>query len=122
MTPIEIGTKLIALVKAGKAQEAIETLYHPDIVSVEAAAPPGQSPEVKGIQACLTKGKQFRERMEVHRQDADGPYPHGDRFAVVLRYEVTPRAGGSRTTMTEVGVYTVKDDKIVREEFFYAMG
>jgi len=121
MTPAEIGTKLIELVKAGKAHEAIETLYAPNIVSVEAAAPPGQSPEVTGITACLEKGKQFRERMEVHKQDADGPYPHGDRFAVVLRYEVTPRASGARTTMSEVAVYTVKDDKIVREEFFYSM-
>ena len=120
MTPKDIGTKLIELVKAGKAHEAIETLYAPNIVSVEAEAPPGQSREVTGIAACLEKGKKFRERMEVHSQNADGPYPHGDRFAVVLRYEVTP-VGEARTTISEVAVYTVKDDKIVREEFFYSM-
>ena len=121
MTAKDIGTKLIELVKAGKAHEAIETLYAPNIVSVEAAAAPGQSREVTGIAACLQKGKQFRERMEVHRQDAEGPFPHDDRFAVLLRYDVTPRAGGPRTQMTEVALYTVKDDKIVREEFFYSM-
>jgi hypothetical protein len=121
MTPTEIGTQLVALIKAGKAHEAIETLYAPDIVSVEAGAPPGESPQVIGIPACLAKGKQFRERMEVHSQDAEGPYPHGDRFALFLHYDVTPRAGGPRMTMKEVALYTVKHDKIVREEFFYSM-
>ena len=121
MTPKEIGVKLIELVKAGKAHEAIETLYAPDIVSVEAGGPPGQSRVVTGIAACLEKGRQFRERMEVHRQDAEGPFPHDNRFAVLLRYDVTPRAGGERTTMMEVALYTVKDDKIVHEEFFYSM-
>jgi hypothetical protein len=122
MTVMDIGRKLIELVKAGKAHEAIETLYAPDIVSVEAGGPPGQSRVVTGIAACLEKGQQFRARMEVHRQDAEGPFPHDDRFAVVLRYEVTPRApGGTRTTVTEVALYTVVGDKIAREEFFYAL-
>ena len=49
MTALEIGTKLIDLCKAGNNQEAMETLYHPNIVSVEAGAPPGQSTEAKGI-------------------------------------------------------------------------
>ena len=32
---------------------------------------------------------------------------------------VPPRATGKRTTLTEVGIYTVKNDKITREQFFY---
>jgi hypothetical protein len=121
MTPKDIGTRLVELIKAGKSNEAIETLYAPDIVSVEAASAPDQSAITTGLAGCLEKGKQFRQRMEVHHQDADGPYPNGDRFAVLLRYDVTPRAGGPRTSMSEIAVYTVKDDKIVREEFFYSL-
>jgi ketosteroid isomerase-like protein len=37
---------------------------------------------------------------------------------------VTPKAGpqkGKRMQMDEIGVYTVKNGKIVREEFFYSM-
>jgi hypothetical protein len=30
--------------------------------------------------------------------------------------------GDMRFTMEEIGVYQVADDKVVREEFFYAMG
>jgi hypothetical protein len=120
MTSNEIGKQLVELVRAGKNQEVMETLYAPDIISVEAASPPGGSPEAKGLQACIAKGKQFRERMEVHGAKIEGPFPHGDRFAVFYRYDVTPRAGGARHEMMEVALYTVKNGKIAREEFFYA--
>ena len=36
--------------------------------------------------------------------------------------DVTPKASGERMQMDEVAVYTVKDGKIVQEEFLYAMG
>ncbi len=121
MTTLDIGTKLVAFINAGKNHEAIETLYAPDIVSVEAASRSGESTEVKGIAACLRKGTQFRERMDVHGITVEGPFPHGDRFAIFLNYEATPKAGGPRSTMKEIAVYTVAHDKIVREEFFYAM-
>ena len=121
MTPFEIGTQLVSLVRAGKGTEAIETLYAPDIVSVEAMAPPGGNPEQTGIAACLAKSKHWRDLNEIHAATAEGPFPHGDRFAVFLSYEITPRASGKRTTMREVALYTVKHDKIVREEFFYQM-
>jgi hypothetical protein len=45
-----------------------------------------------------------------------GPFFNGpNQFAV----EVTPKATGQRITLEEVGVYTVKDDQITREQFFY---
>ena len=37
MTTLEVGKKLVELCKQGKNQEAMDTLYAPDIVSVEAA-------------------------------------------------------------------------------------
>jgi hypothetical protein len=122
MTPIEIGTKLVELIKAGKNREAMETLYAHDIVSVEAGAPPGQDRETRGVTACFEKSKQFAARMELHGNEVEGPFPNGDRVALILRSDVTPRAGGPRFTMTEVALYTVAGDKIVREEFFYRMG
>ena len=62
---------------------------------------------------------------EVHSGQADGPYPHGDRFIVFFKYEVTARTGpyaGKRMTIDEAALYTVRDGKIAREEFFYDMG
>jgi ketosteroid isomerase-like protein len=44
----------------------------------------------------------------------------GDRFIVRFDYDVTNKPSGRRFKMSEAGLFTVKDGKIVREEFFYA--
>ena len=54
-----------------------------------------------------------------------GPLAHGDRFIARFKFDVTPKSrpmAGKRFTMDETALYTVKDDKIVHEEFFYHMG
>jgi hypothetical protein len=33
--------------------------------------------------------------------------------------DITRKATGQRMTLEEVGLYTVKNDKITREQFFY---
>ena len=38
---------------------------------------------------------------------------------VAFTFEVTPKATGKRITLEKVAVYTVEDDKITREQFFY---
>ena len=121
MTSLEIGKQLVELCRSGKNHEAMEKLYSPDIVSVEAAAPPGGSAEAKGLPAVLAKGKWWSENHEVHKAEVEGPYPHGDRFAVTFKYDVTRKTDNKRFPMHEVALYTVNDDKIVREEFFYPM-
>ena len=36
-------------------------------------------------------------------------------------YDITNKPSGKRMTMDEIGLFTVENDKIVREEFFYSM-
>jgi hypothetical protein len=53
-----------------------------------------------------------------------GPFPHGDRFAIWMMADVTPKAGpmeGKRHTIDEVCLYTVENSKIKHVEFFYDM-
>ena len=121
MTTRDIGQQLVDLCRAGKNHEAMTSLYADDIVSVEAITPPGLPPEVRGLAACLAKAAQWAEMTEVHGRKVEGPFPHGDRFAVVFETDITRRAEHRRLTRKEVAVYTVKNDKIVREEFFYTM-
>lgn len=122
MTTMEVGKKLVELCRQGKNDEAIQSLYAKDIVSVEAGAPPGQSPETKGLEAVIAKSKWWADNHEVHSAACDGPFPNGDRFIVRFTYDITQKATGNRIKMDEGALFTVKDDKIVREEFFYAMG
>jgi ketosteroid isomerase-like protein len=122
-TTLEVGKKLVELCKQGKNDEAMETLYAPDIVSVEAGAPPGDSPERRGLAAVREKSVWWNANHVIHSATTQGPYPNGDRFAVHFTYDVTAKhLGNARVTMDEVALYTVKDGKIVREEFFYSMG
>jgi len=122
---LAVGKKLVAMCKEGKHMEAIEAFYSPDIVSVEAGAPPGGSARSEGIAAIKGKGVWWAENHEVHGGEVEGPFPHGDRFIVRFTYDVTAKAGpmaGKRFTMDEAALYTVKDGKITHEEFFYSMG
>jgi ketosteroid isomerase-like protein len=122
---LAVGKKLVDFCKEGKHMEAIDALYSPNIVSVEAGAPPNSSPRSEGVAAVKGKGEWWVQNHDVHKAEVDGPYPHGDRFIVRFKYDITAKAGpmaGKRFTMDEAGLYTVKDGKVVHEEFFYAMG
>ena len=122
MNSLEVGKKLVELCKQGRNDEAIEALYSSDVVSVEAGAPPGQSPESRGLAAVKGKSAWWNENHIVHSATTAGPFPHGDRFAVHFTYDITAKhMGNKRMVMDEMALYTVKDGKIVREEFFYTM-
>ncbi|MEO8705536.1 MAG: nuclear transport factor 2 family protein [Kofleriaceae bacterium] len=121
MTTLEVGKQLVELCRAGKNAQAMETLYSADVVSVEAGGPPGQDRETKGIAGVIGKSKWWTDNHEVHSHTVDGPWPHDDRFIVRFTYDITFKPASKRFTMEEAALYTVKDGKIVREEFFYAM-
>lgn len=121
MNTREVADELVRLCSEGKFQEASEKLYSPEIVSVEAGAPPGQSRESKGLDAVRAKGEWWVANHEVHSSKVEGPLVTGSHFAVVFKLDVTFKPQNKRFTMEEIGVYKVADGKIVREEFFYNM-
>jgi len=118
----EIGKKYVALCREGKNEAIVDELFAKDTISVEAGAPPGQERTAKGLDAIRAKSKWWRENHTVHKAEVFGPYPHDDRFAVRFLYDITNKPSGKRMTMDEVGLFTVANGKIVKEEFFYAMG
>ena len=122
-TTLEVGKKLVELCQQNKNQEVMDKLYAKDIVSVEAASGPNMPAESKGIDAINAKGKWWYDNHLVHSAKTEGPYPHGsDRFAVKFSYDITNKPSNKRMQFDEIAVYTVKDGKIVREEFFYTTG
>ena len=122
MSTSEIAKRYFELVKEHKNEEIFTELFAKDATSVEAAAPPGGERTSKGLDAIRGKGKWWVENHTVHKAEVFGPYPHGDRFAVRFLYDITNKPSGKRLTMDEVGLFTVENEKIVREEFFYSTG
>jgi len=118
MTPLEIANKLVELCTQGKNQEA-KALYADDAVSVEAIAPPGGQKETVGLAAIRAKGEWWRSNHEIHSAHVAGPWPHGNKFIVGFQFDITNKPSGRRFTMEEMGLYTVENGKIVREEYFY---
>ena len=111
--PRAIGEDLVLLCNTGRAHEVTSKWLHPRVESIEAD---GQL--WKGVRGVEAKSAWWYANHEVHGFSAEGPYVGATGFAVRFRLAVTPK-GGERMEMTEVGVYTVRDGKIVREEFMY---
>jgi len=116
MNTQEIAKDLVSLCKQGKFEEAGEKYWADDVVSVEAM--PGDMHEMHGKQAVRGKGEWWYSHNDIHRVEVDGPYINGDQFVVHYKMDVTPKDTGKRTTMDEVGIYTVRDGKIAEERFF----
>ena len=120
----EVGKELVDLTGQGRWLEAINALYSPDIVSVEAVVMPPGRPCPQGIAAVREKTVRFLQDHEIHHCAVTGPWPHGDRFIVVFKLNLTAKNGpmaGKRFDLEEAALYTVKGGKIVKEEFFYNM-
>ena len=119
MDMMEIAKELVAGCREGRAKENLDKLYAADAVSVE-AADMGQGRETHGLNGIRAKHEWWESAMEMLEADVTGPMWHGDdRFAVIFRSKVKEKETGKVSDMEEVGIYTVADGKIVREEFFY---
>jgi ketosteroid isomerase-like protein len=122
---MKVGKELADLCRQGKSMEAIETLYSPDIVSIEAETQGTMPARIEGVDAVRGKAEWWEKNHEVHDATVEGPWPHGDRFIVRFKFDVTAKGGpmaGKRMTLDETALYTVADGKVVQEEFFYSMG
>lgn len=112
----EVAARFIELCNQGKNFDAMRTLYAPGIVSVE-----GDGSETVGQTPVIQKSERWIEGKTLSGQVIRGPYFNGpSQFAVHFVHEVTLKASGKRIALEEVGVYTVENGLITREQFFFA--
>jgi SnoaL-like domain len=117
MNTEEVTHKVVELVRKQAWYEALDALYDKDIVSVEASTRDGSSPETHGTDGVRGKIDWWVNTMEIHAFEVSGPFVAHDRFVVQYDVDVTDKSSKNRFQISEVGVYTVKNGKIVREEF-----
>jgi len=114
-----VAQELVNLCRAGRNLEAISKLYSPKIVSIESVGSEEMPAEMTGIDAIRQKNEGWFQNNEVHKAEANGPFVGENQFAVQYTFDVTFKPASQRTEMSEMALYTVKDGKIVREQFFY---
>jgi ketosteroid isomerase-like protein len=116
-TTQQVAEDLVAMCKAGQFDESGEKYWADDVVSLEPGE--GEMARIQGKAGVRAKGEWWYANHEIHGVAVEGPYVHGDQFVVRFKMELTPK-GGERISMDEVGLYTVRDGKVVEERFFYA--
>jgi len=115
----EIGQAVVAHVNSGATSDEPlwDECYAPNFTSVEA-----DGMTHTGREEVLKKHQQWLDTHTVHSMKAVGPFVGPSGFSVIYEFDVEAKDGSMpRLTMQEVGVYTVADGKVVREEFRYFM-
>lgn len=115
--PAEIGADLVAMFNRGQSREIEDKYWDSDIESIEGV---GVSKAWRGRAAVEAKNAAWMSDHVIHGASAEGPYVGATGFAVKFRIDVETRSTGQRQTMEEIGVYTVRKGRIVREEFMYS--
>lgn len=117
MSVRSVATQFVEMCNQGKNFDVMRTLYAPGIVSVE-----GDGTETAGQQAVIKKSENWVSDKNFNGEEVAGPFFNGanpDQFVVYFTLDVTIKATGQQITLKEVGVYTVQNDLITREQFFY---
>lgn len=112
-----VASQFVGLCRQGKNFDVMRTMYAPDIVSVE-----GDGAETFGQAPVIKKSEDWVSDKAFNGETVAGPFfndANPDQFIVFFTLDITPKASGQRTTREEVAIYTVRGDKITREQFFY---
>lgn len=116
MTTWEVAQAFAALCRSGAFEAAGAQFWADDVASVEAME--GPMARTVGAAAVKAKGDWWNANHDVHSVAIEGPWPNGDQFALLFRMDYTPK-GGARVQTDEIGLYTVREGRIVEERFFY---
>ncbi len=123
MNTEQVANRLVELCRKGEYEQAQRELYAQDAVSIEMpGAPAGALGDARGLEAIYEKGRKWAEGLEaVHAGNVSDPIIAGNWFSVTFSMDLTFKGRG-RMQIEEIGVYHVRDGKVVSEQFFYDMG
>ena len=120
MNTQEIANRLVELCRVGDYETAVHELYSPEVISRESEWSP-EPRTAHGFEGLAEKAKMFSSMFTtMDNFFADEPIVSGNVFAVRMGMDGT-MPDGKVEHMDEIAVYTVRDGKIIREEFFYTM-
>ena len=117
MTTREVAERLVELIRRQRFVQAVEELYASDVSSRENCEPP-----VRGFDAVLANNRRWVETVKVERFEVPNYYVDGDTIVVEMDSDFTHAETGKEFHSEQVGVYKVRDGKIVSSRFYYGYG
>jgi hypothetical protein len=121
MTTQEIASRYTQLANQSKWEQILEELHADNMVcrEPEHAAQRGVQVLTEGKEAMKAKSARNRTMIqEIHSQTCSDPVVAGNFFTVALTRDVT-FVNRPRVQLEEIGLFQVKDGRIISEEFFY---
>jgi len=112
-----VAQQFVKMCREGKNFDVMKTLYSPHIVSVE-----GDGNETIGQGPVIKKSENWVSDKVFNGETVAGPFYNGanpDQFVIYFILDITIKATGQRLNRDEVAIYTVQNDLITREQFFY---
>ena len=116
----QIANRLVELCREGKYEQCYDELFAADAQNIEMPAmAEGPLGNASGLAAIRAKGQAWMEAVEEMHGDSVGePSVAGNWFTVPMSMDVTMK-GQPRMQMEVLCLYQVRDDKIMREQFFH---
>ena len=121
MTTEQIAARMKELNEQLDHRTIFNELYDPQARSIEMKGN-GGNPEfqdITGVDKIIAKAEWWENNFTVHSVEVSEPVIADNWFAVRYVMDAEHKESGQRHSMSELGVYQVKDGKVVREQFFY---
>lgn len=117
----EIAYGCIDLWNQMKFREAYETYFAEDAVKCEPTAIGEYPNQIQGRNTLIAQEESIQnDLMDTHGiYVSEGPFIGANGFSVIIKSDFTVKETGTRHIFREVGIYTIKDSEIVREEFLF---
>jgi hypothetical protein len=114
-SPAEIGAEVVQMIRASAGDPAIWARHwHNQCESVEGGK---TAMAWRGMKQIKAKSDWWNQDHAIRGGSVEGPYIGATGFTIRFRAQVETLSTGAVESMEEVGVYTVKNGKVVREEF-----
>jgi ketosteroid isomerase-like protein len=114
----EVVSRYVWLLRQNDLGGALKLLA-PDVVRVAPLEPAGGSAGLRGVEAIMENSRRQTVGYQIRGVEIDGPYAHGDRFAVRFAFDEVHGPTGKPATSEKISVYSVRDGAITREDVYY---
>lgn len=113
-TPSEVAEGVVSMLRSGTQEKEIwAKWFSRKLVSIE-----GQMGQAwHGLPAVKSKAEQWYTAHRVHSMEIDGPFVGATGFGVRYAIDVEEVATGTRMKGDELAFYTVRNGKVIQEEF-----